>query len=125
MQENEQNTPVQAPFSLLDAGVRARYGARAEVLKALGHPTRLFLVDELARRERCVAELAELVGADISTVSRHLTLLKQAGILRDERRGACTYYRLKMPCVLSFFVCIEDALAAGAQERLDLAQKRE
>lgn len=91
-----------------------RFGARAEILKALAHPTRLLIVDELSRGERCVAELTELAGADMSTVSRHLAQLRTAGILRDERRGACIYYSLKCPCVLSFFTCIESVLEANA-----------
>jgi DNA-binding transcriptional ArsR family regulator len=94
--------------------VQARFGARAEILKALAHPTRLLIVDELSRGERCVAELTELAGADMSTVSRHLAQLRTAGILQDERRGACIYYSLKCPCVLGFFTCIESVLEANA-----------
>jgi DNA-binding transcriptional ArsR family regulator len=97
--------------------VQARFGARAEILKALAHPTRLLIVDELSRGERCVAELTELVGADMSTVSRHLAQLRTAGILQDERRGACNYYSLKCPCVLNFFTCIESVLEANAAPR--------
>jgi ArsR family transcriptional regulator len=93
---------------------QARFADRAEILKALAHPTRLLIVDELSRGERCVAELTELAGVDMSTVSRHLAQLRGAGILQDERRGACIYYSLKCPCVLSFFTCIESVLQANA-----------
>jgi len=95
--------------------VQARFGARAEILKALAHPTRLLIVDELSRGERCVAELTELAGADMSTVSRHLAQLRTAGILQDERRGACIYYSLKCTCVLNFFTCVESVLQANAE----------
>ena len=55
----------------------------------MAHPTRLFIVDELARSgERCVCELTEMVGVDMSTVSRHLAMLKNAGIIEDEKRGS-------------------------------------
>ena len=64
----------------MDQKLRARYNARARIVKALAHPTRLFIVDELSKRERCVRELTAMVGADISTVSQHLSLLKTAGI---------------------------------------------
>ena len=50
----------------------------------------------------------------MSTVSRHLAQLRSAGILQDERRGACIYYSLKCPCVLNFFTCIESVLQANA-----------
>jgi DNA-binding transcriptional ArsR family regulator len=79
-------------------------------MKAMAHPTRLYLVEELSRGERCVHELTELVGADMSTVSKHLALLKSVGIVQDERRGNAVYYSLRMRCVLSFFECIEEVL---------------
>lgn len=101
---------------------RARYEARAKVLKALAHPTRLFIVDELSKQERCVYELAEMVGTDGSTVSRHLALLKNAGIVRDEKRGTQVFYSLRVPCVLSFFSCLETVLESVAKEQLDLAK---
>lgn len=88
---------------------------RADILKALGHPTRLLIIDELSQGERCVAELTELAGADMSTVSRHLGVLRNAGILTDERRGNCIYYSLRCPCVLGFFTCIESVIAANAR----------
>ncbi|MHB8970310.1 MAG: ArsR/SmtB family transcription factor [Pirellulaceae bacterium] len=95
----------------MDAKTQARFDARAKVVKALAHPTRLFIVDELSRRgERCVCELTEMVGADISTVSKHLSLLKAAGIVADEKRGNMVYYRLGIPCVSQFFDCIEAVL---------------
>lgn len=61
--------------------------AKAQIFKALGHPSRLRIVCELAAGERCVCELTDVIGADKSTVSKHLLILKQAGILQDEKRG--------------------------------------
>jgi DNA-binding transcriptional ArsR family regulator len=84
--------------------------ARARVMKALAHPTRLFIVDELSRGERCVCELTEMVGADVSTVSKHLAVLKRAGVVLDDRRGQQVFYRLRVPCILSFFGCVEAVL---------------
>lgn len=89
---------------------QARYEARARFMKALAHPTRLFLVDELARQERCVCELTAMVGADVSTVSKHLSLLKAAGIIEDQKRGNQVFYRLRLPCVLRLFDCLEAAI---------------
>jgi DNA-binding transcriptional ArsR family regulator len=88
---------------------------RARVLKAMAHPSRLLMIDELSRGERCVCDLTRLVGADISTVSKHLAVLKRVGIVADERRGQQVFYRLKVPCVLGFFHCIESVIRAGAQ----------
>lgn len=89
------------------------FTARAQVMKALGHASRLMIVDELSRGERCVCDLRDLVGHDISTVSKHLAILKGAGIVVDEKRGKQVYYRLKVPCVLNFFNCLESVLAGG------------
>jgi len=84
-------------------------------MKALAHPTRLFILDELSRGERCVCELTEMVGADISTVSKHLSVLRNAGIVRDDKRGAQVFYSLRVPCALDFFTCVESVMEASAR----------
>jgi len=90
---------------------RKKLEARAQVIKALGHPSRLLMVEELADRELSVWELTDKVGASISTVSKHLTVLKNAGIVADEKRGNQVFYRLRVPCILNFFGCLEAVLA--------------
>jgi ArsR family transcriptional regulator len=84
----------------------AQFKSQAQVFKALAHPARLLMVDELSRGERCVCELAELVGSEMPTVSRHLSQLKYAGIVDDEKRGTQVFYRLVTPCVMNFFRCV-------------------
>ncbi|MBD3851210.1 MAG: winged helix-turn-helix transcriptional regulator [Acidobacteria bacterium] len=90
---------------------------RARVMKALAHPSRLFIVDELSRGERCVCELTEMIGADVSTVSKHLAVLREAGLVLDERRGVQIFYRLRVPCILNFFGCVEAVLEETARDR--------
>lgn len=107
----------------VDEQTLSRFEARARVIKALAHPTRLFIVDELSRGERCVCELRDLVGADLSTVSKHLTLLKEAGILSDSKRGAQVFYRLRVPCVLNFFGCVEAVLEASATRAVEVTRQ--
>ncbi|MBI2072145.1 MAG: winged helix-turn-helix transcriptional regulator [Gemmatimonadetes bacterium] len=91
-------------------------------MKALAHPTRLFLVDQLAKGEACVCELTALVGADVSTVSKHLSVLKYAGIVRDDKRGNQVFYSLRVPCVLNWYACVEGVLEATAREQLAAAR---
>jgi ArsR family transcriptional regulator len=91
----------------MTAAVHAEYRTPARILKALAHPARLFIVDELSRRECCVGELTEMIGDEMATVSRHLGLLRRAGILEDEKRGVQVFYRLRVPCVRDFFKCIK------------------
>lgn len=90
---------------------KRRYTTRAAIAKALAHPTRLFIVDELAQGERCVRDLTKMIGSDMSTVSKHLSLLRNAGIVRDQRRGKQVFYTLACDCVLNFFDCIEAVMA--------------
>ena len=73
---------------------QARYGTEARLLKALAHPTRLFILDALTRGERSVRELADLTSVEMPTMSRHLGVLRSAGFLIDEKRGAQVFYRL-------------------------------
>ena len=97
----------------MESRIHDRFEARARVMKAMAHPTRLYIVDELAKGERCVRELTEMVGADMSTISKHLSVLKLVGIVRAEKRGSEVFYSLRMGCVLGFFDCIEAVLEGG------------
>ena len=94
----------------------AKLNVKANVLKAMAHPSRLCIVEELAKRERCVCELTEMIGADMSTVSKHLTVLKQAGIVADEKRGAMVFYRLRVPCLGKLFETVDSVLECSARE---------
>lgn len=97
----------------MNDAVPAKYKVQARIIKALAHPTRLFIVDELSRGERCVCELTALIGVEMPTVSRHLSQLRNAGILDDEKRGSQVFYRLRVPCVLNFFKCVEAVQKKG------------
>ena len=89
----------------------AAYELRAEVLKAIAHPTRLIIVDALAGGDKCVCELQKLVGSAMPTVSRHLTQMKSAGIIAGRRDGNKIYYRLLVPCLTNVFPCIDEVLS--------------
>jgi DNA-binding transcriptional ArsR family regulator len=86
----------------------AGYEKEAMIFKAMGHPSRLQIIMSLSEGRKCVCELQELVGSDISTVSRHLGVLKENGIVSFKKEGNFYYYRLMMPCVLDFVSCIKD-----------------
>jgi ArsR family transcriptional regulator len=83
---------------------------KAEVFKALGHPTRLQIVEKLGGGELCVCHILEMFDVDMSTLSRHLSVLKNAKIVFDERRGKNVYYSLTCPCLLDTIRCVEDVL---------------
>ncbi|HEX4086321.1 MAG TPA: metalloregulator ArsR/SmtB family transcription factor [Chthoniobacteraceae bacterium] len=104
-----QKNPAKSRRSLHD------YRSGADVFKALGNPSRLLIVDELARGERCVTDLTALVGSDTSTVSNHLAVLRNAGLVIDDRRGQQVFYKLGAPCVSNVFHCLEELKAARAK----------
>jgi len=79
------------------------------VFRALGHEARLCIAEELARREACVNELRELVGSSWSTVSKHLSVLRDAGIVASTKQGNQVIYRLALPCVATFASCLQAA----------------
>ena len=104
----------------MDNKTKARFEARAKIIKAMAHPTRLYVIDELSREEKCVCELTTMIGADISTVSKHLAILKGAGLVQDEKRGVQVFYKLRVPCVLDFLNCVETVMKSNIQEQLKL-----
>ena len=83
---------------------------KSEIFKALGHSTRLKIVEKLADGEQCVCVLLEMFDVDMSTLSRHLSVLKNAGIVLDERRGKNIFYSLTCPCIVDMFECLEKTL---------------
>lgn len=107
----------------MDRKTKAQFEAKARIVKAMAHPTRLFIVDELSRRERCVCELTAAIGADTSTVSKHLSILKAAGIVSDDKRGLQVFYSLKVPCILDFFGCVLQVQRQSAKEQAALVER--
>ena len=83
---------------------------QAQVLKVLANESRLRIVDRLSRGECSVGELTALVGSDMSTVSKHLAMLRAHRIVDDRREGNVVYYRLLTPCVCNFFACATEVL---------------
>jgi ArsR family transcriptional regulator len=100
--------------------VKTQHEARAKIIKAIAHPSRLFIIEELDKGERCVGELTEMIGADASTVSKHLSVLKNAGLVADEKRGNSIYYHLRVPCIMQFLGCVEDVLSSNAQHHIEI-----
>ena len=83
-----------------------KFTEMAKLLKAMAHPTRLYILDKLHEKEHCVCELTELIGADISTVSKHLAVLRDAGLVGSSKNQNQVFYRLLCPCVLEFYSCV-------------------
>ena len=80
---------------------------RAAIVKAMAHPTRLLVMDVLTGGEKCVNDLTLLAGCDVTTLSKHLALMRRAGLLQCDKRGVSVFYRIACPCFLEFFRCID------------------
>lgn len=96
------------------------YEARAGIIKSLAHPSRLFIVDMLNSQPRTVGELTEMIGSDISTVSKHLSVLKNAGLVDDEKKGTTVFYSLKCPCILEFIGCVEEVIESNTRTQIEV-----
>ena len=96
------------------------FEARAKIIKALSHPVRLFIIEELKQGERCVNELTDMLNFDMSTISKHLSILKNAGILGDRKAGTSSYYYLKVPCILNFFGCVEEVMESNLKQQNEI-----
>lgn len=96
---------------------------QANIFKALGHTSRLMMVKALGTGDKCVCELHSLVGGDLSTISKHLTVLKNAGVVETYKNGNFVIYHLKLQCLASFINCLENA--SGCCSGCDVSQSIE
>ena len=94
---------------------RLRLTRRAAILKSLAHPSRLLIIEMLERSPRCVGELTQAIGADITTVSKHLSVLKRAGLVHDEKHGTYSEYSLVCDCVTHMIGCIEEGMDSRSE----------
>ncbi len=79
---------------------------RSKIIKALSHPVRLMIVDALKDQEMPFSKINEFFESDKSTVSKHLLVLKEAGIVSSRKSGLDMIYKLEVPCVIDFFSCV-------------------
>lgn len=103
---------------------RQYIAAQARIFKALGHPSRLLMVDALREGEKCVCDLQILVGDDMSTVSKHLAVLREAGVVASEKRGTSMYYRLAFNCLDNFLRCTGDLVERRVLTQMDMLHAR-
>ena len=90
------------------------------VAKATSDPTRLKLLVVLSRRELCVCELVHLVDVGQPAVSRHLGILKDAGLVEDYRDGQYVNYRLKRPARTPFAEMVVNGILGSCRDAPEL-----
>ncbi len=80
---------------------------KALIFKALSHPVRITILELLEDGPKCVCEITKHFDIDRTTISKHLSLLKNLDIVDDTKMGLNVYYELKMPCVIHLLKCVE------------------
>ena len=101
----------------MDTREKERLRLKADVFKAMGHPIRLGIIEFLRQNEMCVCDIVEHVGTGMSNVSKHLSVLKKAGIIADRRDGLKIMYRLTMPCAVDFVKCVEGVVLGRLEDQ--------
>jgi DNA-binding transcriptional ArsR family regulator len=106
----------------------APYDNSAKLLKALGHPTRLAILDLLRAGEACVCHLEAALGYRQAYISQHLMVLRDAGLVGDRREGSNVYYHVTRPQVYAVLDAADQSAAAERAEQglswLDMAAPR-
>jgi ArsR family transcriptional regulator len=110
----------ESKITLMRERLLSAYEQRAEILKALAHPTRLIMIDTMQDEgDVCVGDLVELIGCDQSTISKHLAILKGAGLVEHKKRGQRMLYRVALPKTIELMDCVEEVI----DEKLGLERR--
>ena len=91
---------------------------KADLLKALGQPTRLKILELLVDGERCVCEIFPAIGGEQSNVSKHLGFLRSQGIVIADRRGMRVFYRLADRRIAKLLEDAENCVKGMTRSRL-------
>jgi len=104
-------------------GTAARLNERkANILKALAHPVRIGVFEALAEGEKTVGELVEMLGEKDANGSRHLAVMRAAGLVSTRKEGLNVFYSIKLPCLVSMLSCLDDGVCEIADEHGEMAR---
>jgi ArsR family transcriptional regulator len=97
------------------------FEAREKIMKSLANKYRLKIVESLGqKRKMCVSDLEEELDLNQSSVSKHLNILKTAGVVKSKKEGLKVYYSLRTPCIINFFECVDNVIKDEIKERMNL-----
>ncbi len=92
----------------MNYNLNKQYSKETEIFKALSHPTRMFILHIVQKERLTVTELAEKSGIDISTMSKHLDILKRCKIIIGDKFKNNVYYKVNIPCIFNFLDCAKN-----------------
>ena len=101
------------------------YDKQAAIAKAIGHPIRIAALEFVKNGEQCVCDIAEAVGTERSNLSKHLSVMVNAGVLQSRKDGLKVMYRVKTPCVVKFLGCLKDCLKEQMAEQQKMLEAME
>jgi ArsR family transcriptional regulator len=90
---------------------------RSRIIKAMAHPVRLMMVEMLKTGEHSFSQIFDVFKLDKSTVSKHLLVLKEAGIVSSRKEGAEMIYKLDVPCIIDFFACVTAVIESNVKKQ--------
>ncbi|MDO9509576.1 MAG: metalloregulator ArsR/SmtB family transcription factor [Thermovirgaceae bacterium] len=91
---------------------------KVEIFKALAHPVRLRISEELIKGEKCVCDITALFSFDRTTISKHLSVLKSAGVIIDRKEGLFVFYSLNLKCLGKMLNCLSGSVEAELENHL-------
>jgi len=90
---------------------------RTKIIKSLAHPARLMIIELLKEGEASFSTIHSLIKSDKSTVSKHLLVMKEAGIVSSRKNGLDMFYKLEVPCITEFFGCVTAVIENTVQKQ--------
>ncbi len=104
-----------------DSPAAAYYEMHAYLCKALAHPVRLLVIDQLREGPQSVGELADRIGLSQSNLSQHLGILRAKRLVARRREGSNVYYQIRDPRLLRAFDLLREVLRDVLREEEWLA----
>jgi len=99
------------------------YKLKAQLCKTFSDPIRLMMIQELREGEKTVGNLQSLLGIPQASVSRHLAILRDKGVVSTRREGTNIFYRLTNPKICEACDIIHEILIQQIESGRELAQK--
>ncbi len=97
---------------------------RCRIIKAISHPVRLMLIDLLKDKTYNFSTICKHFDLDKSTVSKHLSILKDTGIVSSKKKKKEMLYKLEIPCIIDFFECSTRVLEYNMKKHMTVVTKQ-
>ncbi|AQS59618.1 ArsR/SmtB family transcription factor [Desulforamulus ferrireducens] len=91
---------------------------KADIFKAISHPTRIRILDLLSDGEHCVCDIYEGLNVEQANTSQHLSVMKKQGILQSRKEGLRVIYSIKNPEVIEMLALANQILKKEADEAM-------